>query len=1216
MPASPGRRFTRNSSGGRSGKRSISSEEKTTAQVVERSTSQGTPSNKKHKRVSHQKKLASAEERSFEDIPVPTNEDDKNVTNGKFQPIITGNRDEKKNSFSSNSQKPAMKLVIRPLSSAPKVSERFAQEVWTHYLREAVKAIHNATPVSFSYEELYRKVEDVCLQKMGSILFQNLQEEVEQHVSDQIQSLQGHSHEPQIFLSSMNRVWEDHCNQMKLIRSIFLFLDRSFVLHNAPVRSLWDMGLRIFRKHFQRVEEVERKTVQCIICLITAERNGESVPQDLLRDIVRMFCALEIYTESFEKPFLTASSDYYEAEGNTLLQQYDVYTYLKHVENRLSEEVNRVVSYLDRSTKSSLVQVTEKCLLEEHTTEILDKGFRSMMNENRQEDLTRLYRLLARVHQLDQLKKYLGMYTKTTGAQIIQDPEKDNQLVQLILDLKDKVDSIVHTSFEGNEPFQYAVKEAFESFVNMRQNKPAELIAKNWKGTLDKVLQFFRFIHGKDVFEAFYKKDLAKRLLLGKSASLDLEKTMISKLKAECGAGFTSKLEGMFKDIDLSQDIMKAFYESVEYYQCGSEVDLSVVVLTSSYWPQSPVGEVKLPKELAKLQDAFTRFYLNKYAGRKLTWTHNNSSCTLRANFPYGQKTISVSLYQTLVLLQFNESDSLSLKEINERVGLEMKELKRTLQSLACGKIRVLKKEPLSRDVEDEDINQIQVKETAEENQQTTERVVQDRQYQIDAAIVRIMKTRKTLTHSQLMSELYEQLKFPYQPADLKKRIESLIDREYLERDSENTQLYRIREMILMSLNALGKLMEEKRTFHLEKEQELRFEVSEECKVTLTLLEGTAELFGIELPKAHPLEFSDRKMAIFSWHGCELQLQGKTDLEYVASETPMHLYLKTHYILECKRLKCKESNVIGPRVVIVGPQDSGKSSLCQILASYALKGGRKILYATIDFQQGCFSIPGAIGASAVDHFSIQEGLVFENNLVYFYGHTGASENPKLLQRLVSNLSNSLEVRLENSDDIRWMGFILDSFGSLDGGNYDILKQALKEIKVDVIIVLGSERLYADIQRDFANDGRQIVQLPKSGGRSATKTSTSGTANSPLFLWLRGRSQSFHNFSSFDQIHIVRVGMGLHVPSTALPLGAESTLDPLQITQVAPSTELLHCILGVSQAKEEQKIVDSAVHGFVQVTKVDMNKRTLSLLAPSPGKLPGTYLIMGSIRWLE
>jgi len=83
------------------------------------------------------------------------------------------------------------------------------------------------------------------------------------------------------------------------------------------------------------------------------------------------------------------------------------------------------------------------------------------------------------------------------------------------------------------------------------------------------------------------------------------------------------------------------------------------------------------------------------------------------------------------------------------------------------------------------------MKETPEENQKTTQTVFQDRQYQIDAAIVRIMKTRKTLQHNHLVTELYNQLKFPVKPIDLKKRIESLIDREYIERDSENSQLYK-----------------------------------------------------------------------------------------------------------------------------------------------------------------------------------------------------------------------------------------------------------------------------------------------------------------------------------------------------------------------------------------------------------------------------------------
>ena len=83
------------------------------------------------------------------------------------------------------------------------------------------------------------------------------------------------------------------------------------------------------------------------------------------------------------------------------------------------------------------------------------------------------------------------------------------------------------------------------------------------------------------------------------------------------------------------------------------------------------------------------------------------------------------------------------------------------------------------------------MRENEHENEQTTERVFQDRQYQIDAAIVRTMKARKSLTHQLLVSELYTQLKFPLKPPDIKKRIESLIDREYLERDPNSSSVYK-----------------------------------------------------------------------------------------------------------------------------------------------------------------------------------------------------------------------------------------------------------------------------------------------------------------------------------------------------------------------------------------------------------------------------------------
>ena len=120
-----------------------------------------------------------------------------------------------------------------------------------------------------------------------------------------------------------------------------------------------------------------------------------------------------------------------------------------------------------------------------------------------------------------------------------------------------------------------------------------------------------RHIQGKDVFEAFYKKDLAKRLLLSKSASVDAEKSMISRLKAECGSQFTTKLEGMFKDVETSRDIMRGFAADEKIAkELPENVDVFVHVLTAGYWPTYAPCEVKLPRELDHLQRVFSEYYL------------------------------------------------------------------------------------------------------------------------------------------------------------------------------------------------------------------------------------------------------------------------------------------------------------------------------------------------------------------------------------------------------------------------------------------------------------------------------------------------------------------------------------------------------------------------------------------------------------------------------
>ncbi|XP_038604559.1 cullin-4B isoform X2 [Tachyglossus aculeatus] len=725
-------------------------------------------------------------------------------------------------SFANSKPGSAKKLVIKNFKDKPKLPENYTDETWQK-LKEAVEAIQNSTSIKYNLEELYQAVENLCSYKISANLYKQLRQICEDHIKAQIHQFREDSLDSVLFLKKIDTCWQDHCRQMIMIRSIFLFLDRTYVLQNSMLPSIWDMGLELFRTHIISDQKVQTKTIDGILLLIERERSGEAIDRSLLRSLLSMLSDLQIYQDSFEHRFLEETNRLYAAEGQRLMQEREVPEYLHHVNKRLEEEADRVITYLDQSTQKPLIATVEKQLLGEHLTAILQKGLNHLLDENRIQDLSLLYQLFSRVRGgIQVLLQHWIEYIKAFGSTIVINPEKDKTMVQELLDFKDKVDHIIDICFLKNEKFVNAMKEAFETFINKRPNKPAELIAKyvdsklragNKEATdeelekmLDKIMIIFRFIYGKDVFEAFYKKDLAKRLLVGKSASVDAEKSMLSKLKHECGAAFTSKLEGMFKDMELSKDIMIQFKQYMQNQNVPGNIELTVNILTMGYWPTYVPMEVHLPPEMVKLQEIFKTFYLGKHSGRKLQWQSTLGHCVLKAEFKEGKKELQVSLFQTLVLLMFNEGEEFSLEEIKQATGIEDGELRRTLQSLACGKARVLTKNPKGKDVEDGDkftcnddfrhklfrikINQIQMKETVEEQASTTERVFQDRQYQIDAAIVRIMKMRKTLSHNLLVSEVYNQLKFPVKPADLKKRIESLIDRDYMERDKENPNQY------------------------------------------------------------------------------------------------------------------------------------------------------------------------------------------------------------------------------------------------------------------------------------------------------------------------------------------------------------------------------------------------------------------------------------------
>lgn len=807
------------------------------------------------------------------------------------------------------------KLVIKPFKVAPAPPAAFEEQTLTQ-LTTCVDAIYQQTGVSMSQEQLYRAVESLCMHKKASLLYDRLYAQCKTHIEQSVKTLNqacqtlntqlqqtatvadmdisssaSSSSIPNpfslssaaaassssstsssssssssslssaaaasliSFLHSVNTVWQSHCNQMLTIRSIYLYLDRSYVVNNSSNNntasnvntsasasaahtsqqllptSLWHVFLILFRDALQLYPIVLSTTVQGILLCIEKERNEESIDRNLLKSLLRMFLSLRLYRSLFESKFLLETDQFYHREGTHLMIHLhsNIPDYLQHVQKRLIFESEKNKTYLDDSSMKPLLEVIEKNLIVQFTGVILERGLNELLKSKRVADLALLYRLFARVHALTPLKEAFSTYIKQAGTDIISAEGKEATMIKELLLLKDNLDDILIQSFQNNSDFIYTLKLSFEAFLNSIPNKPAEYIAKecDWllrkggadknkteselKENMDKLMFLFRYIHGKDIFQAFYKKDLAKRLLLGKSSSEDNEKAMINRLKAECGASFTTKLEGMFKDMDLSRDVQREFVEQhiKTIPNWPNDVEMGIQVLTTGSWPAYTPADVTLPAEVTMLQDEFKRFYLSKHSGRRLTFQNSLASCSLRAHFPKGKKELALSGFQGIVLLLFNEADVLSFTQIQELTKLDEMELKRTLISLSLQEeVKILLKEPRNKKVLPTDtfrvnmdfkfqlfrikVNTVQLKETKEEQKAVTARVEEDRGYAVDACIVRVMKSRKTLTHQQLMAEVLGQLqqKFPIQPVDVKKRISSLIEREYIERDKDDSSVY------------------------------------------------------------------------------------------------------------------------------------------------------------------------------------------------------------------------------------------------------------------------------------------------------------------------------------------------------------------------------------------------------------------------------------------
>ncbi|CZS89296.1 probable Protein clp1 [Rhynchosporium agropyri] len=424
----------------------------------------------------------------------------------------------------------------------------------------------------------------------------------------------------------------------------------------------------------------------------------------------------------------------------------------------------------------------------------------------------------------------------------------------------------------------------------------------------------------------------------------------------------------------------------------------------------------------------------------------------------------------------------------------------------------------------------------------------------------------------------------------------------------------------------------------LQQNSEWRFEVAVGQTIDVKILSGTAEIFGTELALNHIYTFRGIKASIFTWHGCQIEATGPSE-EYTAEETPMIQYANTHFALEKLRDEAKQNGREGPRVLIVGPTDAGKTSLVKLLTAYAIRMGRQPMVINTDPKEGLLSIPGTLTATPfASIIDVEQGwgssptstsnpVPVKLPLCYYYGLPNPEDSAKLYRPIVSRLALAAMGRLNEDPSIKSTGMIIDTPGVISQGKagYEIISHIVSELQVNVILVIGSERLHSEMQRRFitskppSNETITLVKLDKSGGcvdrdEAFMQQVREATLKEYFFGDLKTTLSPHTQQLGFDDVLIYKIR---DTDTMSFMPGDAEEIEKAIYERATPNSMMHHCMLAVMYANitdAQHTVRDASVMGFVFVSEVDEKRKRIRVLAPMNTKIVDRPMIWGS--WPE
>lgn len=356
-------------------------------------------------------------------------------------------------------------------------------------------------------------------------------------------------------------------------------------------------------------------------------------------------------------------------------------------------------------------------------------------------------------------------------------------------------------------------------------------------------------------------------------------------------------------------------------------------------------------------------------------------------------------------------------------------------------------------------------------------------------------------------------------------------------------------------------------------------EVEHGSTAAVSLVSGDGEIFGSSLDVGESVAFSSQNFAVYTWTGCTLRVAGSAGTPYDSDDTPMDAYLAIHDALEGRRraaaaaIEAQERAAAevegssaadggvqsdgtdewtrGPTVLVVGPTDVGKSTLCRILAGYAVRSGWAPFFADLDLGQGSLGLPGSISCVSVDApVDPAAGWPEDAPAIWYqgdlsFGKDGDNQDSQkaLYLKLVSDAAAALEARAARSPLARASGGVVNTMGWIDGLGYDLLRESARILGADVVLVVGADRLRVKMGQDVAKDYKKaIADMQKSPEAGNAENGGSGGKGGTGEEGVRGGESGEHGAEGEGRIGDVTIATAT-ATATAAAASLGAGLDP-------------------------------------------------------------------------